>query len=106
MITGVENNKNGLIELCKESKEIFRDISMNLREWVTNSQEINDQIKLEDQREEKVTDVLGLAFNIYTDELSVSTKLFETREPATTKREILTILASIYDTEAAVGRCS
>ena len=74
---------------------------MNLREWITNSQEVNDQIKLEDQIEEKVAYIYGLVCNTNTDELSVSTKRFETREPATTKREVLITLASIYDT---VGR--
>ena len=34
MITGVEN-RNEEIEFYKESKEIFKDTSMNLREWMT-----------------------------------------------------------------------
>lgn len=74
LVTGVEN-KNVLRELSKESKEKCKDVSMNLRKCVTNSQETNDQIKLENQIEKKIIDVLGLVFNTNTDELSISTKL-------------------------------
>lgn len=52
LVTGVEN-KNVLRELSKESKEKCKDVSMNLRKCVTNSQETNDQIKLENQIEKK-----------------------------------------------------
>lgn len=53
VVTGVEN-KNVLRELWKESKEKCKDVSMNLRKCVTNSQETNDQIKLGDQIEKKL----------------------------------------------------
>ena len=70
---------------------------MNLREWITNSKEVNNQIKEEDRMKEQITKVLGLVWNTNTDELSISTKKFEVQEPATTKRQVLTTLASIYD---------
>ena len=73
MITGVEN-RNEETEFYKESKEIFKDTSMNLREWMTNSQEVNNKIKLEDQIKKKVTTALGLVFNPNTDEPSISKK--------------------------------
>ena len=96
MITGVEN-RNEEIEFYKESKEIFKDTSMNLREWMTNSQEVNNKIKLEDQIKEKVT-TARLVFNSNTGELSISKeKRFKAIEPATTKREVLTTLDLIYD---------
>ena len=53
LVTGVEN-KNVLRELWKESKKKCKDVSMNLRKCVTNSQETNDQIKLGDQIEKKL----------------------------------------------------
>ena len=53
LVTGVEN-KNVMRELWKESKKKCKDVSMNLRKCVTNSQETNDQIKLGDQIEKKL----------------------------------------------------
>ena len=70
---------------------------MNLREWLTNSAKVINQIKPKDQIEERVTKVLGLVWNTNADELSISTKKLEIQQPATTKREVLTTLASLYD---------
>ena len=70
---------------------------MNLREWLTNSPKVNNQIKPKDQIEERVTKVLGLVWNTNADELSISTKKLKLQQPATTKREVLTTLASLYD---------
>ena len=58
---------------------------------------MNNQIKPKDHIEEIVTKVLGLVWNTNTDELSISTKKLEIQQPATTKREVLTTLASLYD---------
>ena len=58
---------------------------MNLREWLTNSPKVNNQIKPKDQIEERVTKVLGLVWNTNADELSISTKKLEIQQPATTK---------------------
>ena len=62
--------------------------------WLTHPKSI---IKSNDQIEERVTKVLGLVWNTDADELSISTKKLEIQQPATTKREVLTTLASIYD---------
>ena len=70
---------------------------MNLREWLTNSAKVINQIKPKDQIEERVTKVLGLVWNTNADELSISTKKLEIQQPATTKREVLTTLASLYN---------
>ena len=96
VITGTDT-KDEALELYKESKEIFKDASMNLREWKTNSQEVNDQIKAEDKMAERITKVLGLVWNTNADDLSISTKIIQNLAPATTKREVLTTIASIYD---------
>ena len=70
---------------------------MNLRDWLTNSPKVNNQIKPKDQIEERVTKVLGLIWNTNADELSISTKTLELQQPTTTKREVLTTLAFLYD---------
>jgi len=62
---------------------------MNLREWKTNLQEVNDQLSKEDKTEESVTKVLGLVWNTKANKLSISTKRIQNLAPATTKREVL-----------------
>ena len=92
LITGADNEKDA-VRLYRDAKRLFEDVSMNLREWLTNSK-VNNQIKSKDQIEERVTKVLGLVWNTNADELSISTKKLEIQQPATTKREVLTTLAS------------
>ena len=41
--------------------------------------------------------MLGLIWNTDAEELSISTKKLELQQPATTNREVLTTLASLYD---------
>ena len=96
LITGADNEKD-TVRLYRDAKRLFEDVSMNLREWLTNSPKINNQIKPKDQIEERVTKVLGLVWNTNADELSISTKKLEIQQPATTKREVLTTLAPIYN---------
>ena len=96
IITGA-NSKDEAINLYKNAKDLFRDASMNLREWMTSSKEVNSQIATEDRVESTITKVLGLNWNTETDDLSISTKKFNSTNQTTTKREILAAIASIYD---------
>ena len=96
LISGADNKKDA-VRLYRDAKRLFEDVSMNLREWLTNSPKVINQIKPKDQIEERVTKVLGLVWNTNADELSISTKKLEIQQPATTKREVLTTLASLYD---------
>ena len=96
IITGAENEKEA-IELYKGAKTLFKDASMNLREWLTSSSEVNDQFEPEDRIDTKVTKVLGLKWNSQSDELSINTTKIESMEPAATKRQVLSTNASIYD---------
>ena len=100
MITGVEN-RNEETEFYKESKEIFKDTSMNLREWMTNSQEVNNKIKLEDQIKKKGYHGNWIGFQFkYRRTINLQKKKKQKKkaiEPATTKREVLTALDLIYD---------
>ena len=96
IITGC-NNENEAVELYQQGKAVFKEASMNLREWLSSSPEVNRNILPEDQVESKVTKVLGMVWNTQSDELSITTKKFEIAEPATTKRQVLATIASIYD---------
>ena len=91
------DNENDAVRLYRDAKRLFEYVSMNLQEWLTNSPKVNNQIKPKDQIEERVTKVLGLVWNTNADELSISTRKLKLQQPATTKREVLTTLAFLYD---------
>ena len=54
LITGADNEKDA-VRLYRDAKRLFEDVSMNIREWLTNSPKVNNQIKSKDQIEERVT---------------------------------------------------
>ena len=43
LISGADNKKDA-VRLYQDVKRLFEDVSMNLREWLTNSHKINNQI--------------------------------------------------------------
>ena len=51
LISGADNEKDAA-RLYRDAKRLFGDISMNLREWLTNSPKVNNQIKPKYQIEE------------------------------------------------------
>ena len=52
LISGADNEKDA-VRLYRDAKRLFEDVSMNLREWLTNSPKVNSQIKPKDQIEEE-----------------------------------------------------
>ena len=96
LITGTNNDEKAL-QLYKEAKKIFHDASMNLRDWISNSKFVSENTSPDDLMKERVTKVLGVIWNRSIDEFSISTKKLENIEQAKTKREVLAILASIFD---------
>ena len=59
VITGA-NNMEKALQLYSKAKKLFLDISMNLREWNSNSPELNRKIAGEDLIKGTITKVLGL----------------------------------------------
>ena len=49
------------------TKQLFQLASMNLREYLTNSEQINSHINRGDRPETKVLKILGLEWNATTD---------------------------------------
>ncbi|XP_037296552.1 uncharacterized protein LOC115448841 [Manduca sexta] len=85
--------------LFKVSRETFGNLSMNLRDWNSNSKEfvafipdkfrahVDDQVK-----------VLGLIWNIHNDYLYLNIKLTtDDLDRVQSKRDVLKTIASIYD---------
>ncbi|CAC5375276.1 unnamed protein product [Mytilus coruscus] len=70
LITGANTVTDALTHYS-ESKQIFEDASMNLREWISNSQSVNDFLLPEDKPKVNQPKVLGHLWNIENDTLSV-----------------------------------
>ena len=98
LITDTNNNEEAL-QLYKEAKKIFHDAPMDLRDWISNSEFVNENTIPVDLMKERVTwtKVLGLIWNTSTDKFSISTKKLENIEQAKTKQEVLATLASIFN---------
>ena len=59
LLTGVNSSKEAK-EFYSESKEVFQESSMNLREWGSNSKEFLKSISKQDRVKETITKVLGI----------------------------------------------
>ena len=73
-----KNNDNKVLQWYKEVKEIFHDVSMNLHDWLSNLEIVNENTSPEDQMKERVTKVSGLILNTNSDELSYQQRNLET----------------------------
>ena len=66
LLTGVNSSKQAK-EFYSESKEVFQESSMNLREWGSNSKEFLKSIPEQDRVKETIAKVLGILWNTITD---------------------------------------
>ena len=96
LITGTDSQEKAKL-FYRKAKDIFKDASMNLRDWKSNNRDLNDSIPFEDKILEEDTKVLGLNWKSEQDTLHVIAKRFNEMGPATTKRQVLTTIASLFD---------
>ena len=96
LITG-EDNMEEALQMYSKAKKLFLDISMKLRDWNSYSPGLNRKIAGRDRMKETITKVWGLQWDTITDELMVNTKTFGNSMTATTKRQVLTTIASLFD---------
>ncbi|XP_052760015.1 uncharacterized protein LOC128202884 [Mya arenaria] len=96
IVTGANSDKVA-IDLYKTAKSIFNDASMNLREWLTNSEEVNKCIPTADLAEPKEMKVLGHIWDHKSDKISVKEPKVMDDDCPTTKRNILKRVASVFD---------
>ena len=93
LLTGVNSSKEAR-EFYSESKEVFQESSMNLREWGSNSKEFLKSIPEQDRVKETVMKVLGILWNTIKDHLIVKgSKPTE----CSSKREVLKSIATVFD---------
>ncbi|XP_069357578.1 uncharacterized protein [Maniola hyperantus] len=91
LVTGSSSVAEAL-ELYNDSREAFKQMSMNLREWSSNSYEFTEQIP--DSSKEIRVKILGLDWDLKEDLLQLRYKIDSN---ANNKREVLRVIASIYD---------
>ena len=93
LLTGVNSSKEAR-EFNSESKEVFQESSMNLREWGSNSKDFLKSIPEQDRVKETITKVLGILWNTVADQLAVKgSKPTE----CSSKREVLKSIATVFD---------
>ncbi|XP_053391515.1 uncharacterized protein LOC128554283 [Mercenaria mercenaria] len=96
VITGTETETEA-IKFYETSKSIFKDASMNLREWTTNSKSVNTSIPTEDRSGCEKTKVLGHYWNVKDDTFSIKAPMLLPETSQITKRTVLKQIASVYD---------
>ena len=96
MITGVNTLKEAKT-LYTEAKSLFLTASMNMREWASNSKEFMEFLPEQDKAGKLEHKVLGINWNLISDELSVPSPSDSTFEQASNKRGVLKVIASIFD---------
>ena len=70
---------------------------MNLREWISSSQKVNDNLQSEDRLKDKVLKVFGIVWNTVTDDIQMSRTQSDSMQTATTKTEVLAATMSTFD---------
>ena len=96
--TGADNVKQGL-EMYKKMKIRFGEAHFNFRKWRTSSEELRSLIPQDDLMSEDDEKVLGEIWNHTKDtiHMSVSEIFLEAEELNPTKRNILKLMAKIFD---------
>lgn len=94
LITGTQS-VNQAKELYTVSKQLFKDASMNLRDWMSNSQEVLDEIPVCDGAKGERMKILGLNWTVKEDYLTLTGQIAGTS--MLSKRTVLQQVASIYD---------
>ncbi|XP_065226222.1 uncharacterized protein LOC135849650 isoform X1 [Planococcus citri] len=84
------------IDLYNFSKSCFNDASMNLRNWVTNCNELKNVLKPEDRLDVSEISILGLKWNVKNDTFVINHKLTNSTI-IITKREVVKKVSSIFD---------
>ncbi|XP_061709729.1 uncharacterized protein LOC133519692 [Cydia pomonella] len=100
LVTGTDTLEEA-VQLYDESKKAFEELSMNLRDWTSNDKAFSRKVpqKYRAKESDKIK-VLGLLWNKEQDvlTLNINKEVFTDRSTdKVTKREVLSILASLYD---------
>ncbi|XP_052788666.1 uncharacterized protein LOC128223425 [Mya arenaria] len=97
LVTGARNITEA-IELYSGTKQMFNEASMNIREWISNSVEVNTVIRKSDRATEGLMKVLGHIWDTSSDTFGLnSSTVLEKGVQTETKRTVLKSVASVFD---------
>ncbi len=96
VITGTDTQEEA-ISVYQCAKSMFSDAQMNLREWRTNSEDVNGAIAKADLVKDVTIKVLGHTWNSETDTLAIQKSAVLNKEMTMTKRNVLRQVASVFD---------
>ncbi len=95
LISGA-NDCEQAVQLYQQSKKMFNDASMNLREWISNSEEVMAKIPEADHASKLNPKVLGLQWNLDKDAMAIPVKL-DKFQKVSTKRDVVEAVATVFD---------
>ena len=96
VITG-ENSTKKAVTLYHEAKLIFQNASMNLIEWISNSEDFLSNIPQINRVKEKNFKILGMHWNTSSDSLTITGLPTIQLKVTITKRDVLSMIATISD---------
>ena len=96
-VTMGSESVNEAYQIFVESTNIFRKASMNLREWVSNSQEFLDCLPDDQKVMGCVIGLFGMLWNRIEDYIQIADVNIPSSNVTITKREVLSFVAKIYD---------
>ena len=94
VITGTQSCQEA-VHLYNVSKQVSKGAAMNLRDWMTNSQEVLNEIPTHDRANRENMKVLGLTWFVKEDCLAMNSQIKD--EHIVPKRTVLRQIASVYD---------
>ena len=94
LLTQVNSSKEAR-EFYSESKEVFQESSVNLREWGSNSKEFLKSNPQQDREKETITKVLGILWNLTIKDHRILKSSKPTK--CSSKREVLKSIATVFD---------
>ncbi|XGW01565.1 hypothetical protein V3C99_014021 [Haemonchus contortus] len=100
ILLSAESPSEGLQKYA-ESKSLLAEIGMNLREYISNSNDVNSGIPQRDRAPGGTIKVLGVTYDTTSDEFRLHLKF--PQKASLTKRDIVSQLNSIYDPVGMAG---
>nr|CAD2178931.1 unnamed protein product [Meloidogyne enterolobii] len=87
------------------AKEVFKLAKMNLREYICHSTRVMNALPNEDRLEQTHAKVLGITWDVQSDEIYFELPTIKSNSPAT-RRTVLSVLAGIFDPLGLIGPCN
>ena len=94
MISGMQTASEA-IEFYNVSKQLFKGAAMNLCDWVSNREDVLNQIPEHDRANRERMKILGLTWTVHEDSLALTCQIG--MDSFLSKRNVLHQIVSIYD---------